>query len=139
MISIIQQTLNCLLDYGKKYPDSCLKIIMICRENMLNKFYQRLSSLVQSNSKEFMKIYRFDSIKTVHEAINFENSVNLVNILIVRPDDEFLKVIRMDKVDLILEVGNVIRAEDLSKILSASIGVERKKSNSFCYIKIDKN
>ena len=139
LISIIQQTLNCLLDYGKKYPDSRLKIIMICRQNLLNKFYQRLSSLVPNNSTEFMKIYRFDSIKNIHEVINFENSVNLVNILIVRPDDEFLKVIRMDKVDLILEVGNVIRGEDLSKILSASIGVERKKSNSFCYIKIDKN
>ena len=107
LISIIQQTVNCLLDYGKKYQDSCLKIIMICRENMLNKFYQRLSSLVQSNSKEFMKIYRFDSIKTIHEAINFEKSVKQVNILVVRPGDEFLKVIHMDKVDLILEIGNV--------------------------------
>ena len=139
LISIIQQMLNCLVDYGKKYPDSCLKIIMICRENMLNKFYQRLSSLVQSNFTEFMKIYRFDSIKNIDEAINFEKSLNPVNILSVRPDDEFLKVIHMDKVDLILEIGNVIHGEDLLNILSASVGLERKISNSFCYIKINKN
>ena len=139
LISIIQQTLNCLLDYGKKYPDCCLKIIMICRENMLNKFYERLSSLVQSNSRQFLKIYRFDSMKNIHEAFSFENSENSVNILSVRPDDEFLKVIHMDKVDLILEIGNVIHGEDLLNILSASVGLERKISNSFCYIKINKN
>jgi len=139
LISIIQQILNCVLDYGKNYPDSCLKIIMICKENILNKFYDRLSTLLPKNSTEYLKMYRFNSIKNINEAIDFENSVYPVNILSVKPDDEFLRVIEMDKVDIILEIGNVIRGESFYNILSASIGIERKKSNSFCYIKIDKN
>ena len=142
LISLLQQVLNCLLDYVKTFPIiSSVKLLIFCKQAMMNKFYIKLNSLLPLNYKNYIEINRLYGFDYIDPIQSFENSTHPVNILVVECIKEvntLVKIINMGKLDMILDLGDCIDLSTKEKIFHGVVSIDRRKSKQFCYLSIKK-
>lgn len=138
ILSLLQQVLNSIVDYGKDCKP--LKILMIAKESLFNYMFPKIHILISNDYQSYLHFYRYDSKQhsNTNTLVDFENNDdNFVKILTVSSSDSIVNLIHMDTIDMILEIGECVSKEN---ILSECIGIARKYENNkeFCYIQIKK-